>query len=73
MSRFLYPRWQFWTEGQDIGFGIFRRTADGRQKKGEMEEIVKSERVNSHIIPEDGTMTCDTPGTCKYTQMTLTS
>ena len=59
-------RKQFWTEGQDIGFGVFRRTADGRQKKGEMDEILKSERVNSHMIPEDGNRVCDEPGTCEY-------
>ena len=61
----FFRRWQFWTEGQDIGFGVFRRTSDSRQKKGEMEELLKSERVNCHIIPEDGTMTCDAAGTCE--------
>ena len=61
----FFRRWQFWTEGQDIGFGVFRRTSASRQKKGEMEELLKSERVNCHIIPEDGTMTCDAAGTCE--------
>ncbi len=53
------------SEGNDIGFGVFRRTADERQKAGEMVEVVTSERVNSHMVPEDGSIVCDTPGTCK--------
>ena len=57
--------WQYWTEAKDIGFGVYRRTAGARQHKGDMEEIVKSERVNSHIVPEDGRITCDHTGTCK--------
>lgn len=56
-------RWQFWTEGNDIGFGVYKRTADSRQKKAEMEAIVDSARCNSHIIPEDGTCICEKIGT----------
>ena len=55
--------WQFWTDNMDIGFGVFKRTSDERQKAGEMEEIVPSERVNCHIIPENGAITCDKTGT----------
>ena len=66
---FLYlvydvSRWNFWTEGKDIGFGIFRRTSDQRQKAGDMEEVVASKRVNSHMIPEYGDIKCDVTGTC---------
>ncbi len=61
----VFCRWQFMSEGNDIGFGVFRRTADERQKAGEMVEVVTSERVNSHMVPEDGSIVCDTPGTCK--------
>ena len=64
-SCFVFYRWQFWTEGMDIGFGVFLRTADKKQKKDEMEEVVISSRVNSHIIPEDGSLTCEKTGTCK--------
>ena len=49
----------------DIGFGVYRRTADERQKASEMEEVMANERVNCHIIPEDGSVTCDKLGTCK--------
>ncbi len=58
------------SEGNDIGFGVFRRTSDERQKAGEMVEVVTSERVNSHMVPEDGSIVCDTPGTCKLTYLT---
>ncbi|XP_052073554.1 SEC14-like protein 2 [Mytilus californianus] len=56
-------RWQFSTEGFDIGFGIYRRTKDSRQKAGEMEEIFPSQRVNSHLILEDGSIVCSKAGT----------
>lgn len=58
-------RWNFWTEGKDIGFGIFRKTSDQKQKAAEMEEVLESKRVNSHMIPENGSFTCDEPGTCE--------
>ena len=48
---------------------MFKRTADSRQKKTEMAEVVKSERVNSHMVPEEGTAFLETSGTCKYSQM----
>ena len=54
------------TDDNDIGFGVFRRTADAKQKKGEMEEIVETQRVNSHFVPEDGSVICKDPGTCEY-------
>ncbi|XP_077153268.1 SEC14-like protein 2 [Ranitomeya variabilis] len=64
----LFPgcvlRWQFQSDGGDIGFGVFRKTKAGeRQKAGEMLEVVASERYNSHMVPEDGTLTCSEPGT----------
>lgn len=50
-------RWEFKTDGYDIGFGVFRQ--DG----GEKVAVVPVERVNSHMVPEDGSYTCDVPGT----------
>jgi len=55
-------RYQFLSEGNDIGFGIFRRTSDERQKKGDMVEIVKSQRVESHLIPEEGNILLEEAG-----------
>ncbi|KAL8562081.1 hypothetical protein ACOMHN_031852 [Nucella lapillus] len=56
-------RWQFKTDGFDIGLGVFRKTGEGRQKAGEMEVVCATERVNSHLVPEDGSVTCKDPGT----------
>ncbi|PVD31384.1 hypothetical protein C0Q70_06796 [Pomacea canaliculata] len=56
-------RWQFKTDGFDIGFGVFRKTVEGHQKTGDMEVILPSDRVNSHLVPEDGSVTCKQSGT----------
>ncbi|XP_048763283.1 SEC14-like protein 2 isoform X2 [Ostrea edulis] len=55
-------RWQFSTNGYDIGFGVYRRTKDTRQKANEMEEVLPTQRVNSHLVPEDGSFTCTEVG-----------
>uniref|UniRef100_A0AAT9H855 Retinal binding protein n=1 Tax=Ambigolimax valentianus TaxID=1338344 RepID=A0AAT9H855_9EUPU len=52
-------RWEFKTDGFDIGFGV------SRQDGGDMVVVIPVERVNSHIIPEDGSYSCDVAG--KYT------
>lgn len=36
-----------------------------RQKAGEMTEVLPNQRYNAHLVPEDGTLTCSTPGICK--------
>lgn len=58
-------RWQFSSEGYDIGFGVYRRTSEERQKASQMEEVMKTQRVNSHLVPEDGSITCTDVGHCK--------
>ncbi|XP_062571602.1 SEC14-like protein 2 [Saccostrea cucullata] len=55
-------RWQFSTQGFDIGFGVYRRTKEERQKATDMEEVLPSKRVNSHLVPEDGSVTCTDVG-----------
>ena len=62
-------RWQFSTDGYDISFGIYRRTKDSRQKAGNMEEVLPSKRVNSHLILEDGSICCKQLGTCKKSKI----
>ncbi|XP_020035582.1 SEC14-like protein 4 isoform X3 [Castor canadensis] len=62
-SEILVPgcvlRWQFTSNGGDIGFGIFLKTKMGeRQKAGDMTEVLASQRYNAHMVPEDGTLTC---------------
>ncbi|XP_055003184.1 SEC14-like protein 4 [Sorex araneus] len=63
----LFPgcvlRWQFASEGADIGFGIFLKTKMGeRQRAGEMTEVLPSQRYNAHMVPEDGSLTCAEAG-----------
>ena len=60
----LISSWQFSTDA-DVGFGVYLRTADVKQKAKDMEEIVSSSRVNSHMVVEDGRLTCQKTGTCK--------
>ncbi|XP_064612900.1 retinal-binding protein-like isoform X2 [Liolophura sinensis] len=49
-------RWEFKTEEYDISFGVFY------EEDGEQKPVVPTIRVNSHIIPEDGTYTCEKVG-----------
>lgn len=59
-------RWQFYSDGADIGFGIFLKTKMGeRQRAGEMTEVLPSQRYNAHMVPEDGSLTCSEAGVCK--------
>uniref|UniRef100_A0AAQ5Z715 SEC14-like lipid binding 8 n=1 Tax=Amphiprion ocellaris TaxID=80972 RepID=A0AAQ5Z715_AMPOC len=63
----LFPgcvlRWQFASEGADIGFGVFLKAKKGEWKKAaQMEEVVPSQRYNTHLVPEDGSLTCERPG-----------
>lgn len=50
--------WQFWTDGNDIAFGVSRKGSDGK-----LEEVRPSARVNSHMVPEHDSITCTQPGT----------
>ena len=59
-------RWEFKTDGYDLGFGLaIARSA------GKPEVLVPVERVNCHMVPEDGTYTCDEPGLCKCLTLDL--
>ncbi|XP_075960957.1 SEC14-like protein 2 isoform X3 [Anarhichas minor] len=59
----LYTKWQFATESADIGFGVFLKAKRGEWKKAsQMHEVVPSQRYNSHLVPEDGSLTCERPG-----------
>ncbi|KAK3799926.1 hypothetical protein RRG08_003008 [Elysia crispata] len=56
-------RWQFKTDGFDIGFGVYKRTSDKRQKAKDMDTVLELGRVNSHMVPEDGSVQCMHTGT----------
>ncbi|KAM6954514.1 SEC14-like protein 2 [Aplochiton taeniatus] len=56
-------RWQFASEGADIGFGVFLKSKLGEwQKAGEMQEVLSNQRYNAHLVPEDGSLTCSRAG-----------
>nr|XP_054326298.1 putative SEC14-like protein 6 isoform X2 [Pongo pygmaeus] len=62
-NEILFPgcvlRWQFASDGGDIGFGVFLKTKMGeRQRAREMTEVLPSQRYNAHMVPEDGSLTC---------------
>lgn len=51
-------RWEFKTEENDIGFGVHYKGEDETLKV-----LVPVQRVDSHLIPEDGLLECEQPGT----------
>ena len=60
------PRWQFASEGADIGFGVFMKARLGEwQRASQMKEVVPNDRYNAHLVPEEGSLTCRDPGVCK--------
>lgn len=65
---FLFPvRWQFASDGADIGFGVYRRNKEASsQKVADMMQVLPSERYNAHMVPEDSCLTCTEPGVCEY-------
>ena len=52
-------RYEFLTDGNDIRFGITDETGSSTV------DIVPFSRVDSHVVPEDGTVTCERAGTCE--------
>jgi hypothetical protein len=57
---------QFTTEGYDLGFGIYKRTKDKKQHAGKMVAIMHTQRIDSHLVPEDGSVAVKEPGICKF-------
>lgn len=57
-------RWNFWTDNNDICFGVYRQTdaSTKSQKVADMVQVVEPSRVNSHLVPEFGWIECDEPG-----------
>lgn len=49
-----------------MGFGVYLKTKIGeRQRAGDMTEVYPNQRYNSHMVPEDGSLTCATAGICE--------
>lgn len=57
----LCCRWEFMTEDYDISFGIFY----SNDNKSNV-EVVPLKRTNCHMIPDEGHVICQNPGTCEY-------
>uniref|UniRef100_A0A8C6TQ16 SEC14-like lipid binding 7 n=1 Tax=Neogobius melanostomus TaxID=47308 RepID=A0A8C6TQ16_9GOBI len=56
-------RWQFASDGADIGFGVYKQTTKGKsQKETEMQQVLPVQRYNAHLVPEDSCLTCAEPG-----------
>lgn len=55
-------RWEFQTENYDIAFGVFYIADRSPGKAGSMQEVVAMQRVNCHLVPEDGMFVCSNPG-----------
>ena len=65
----------FASEGNPIKYGVYRAGSGVRQEGpagkdsqlGTLEEVTALQEVDSHVVPEDGTVICQVPDTCKYT------
>ncbi|ELU07678.1 hypothetical protein CAPTEDRAFT_168514 [Capitella teleta] len=56
-------KWNFATDGMDITFGIRHNPISNKTNDmDKMETLVRPERINSHIVPEYGSITCDKSG-----------
>ena len=55
----LTIRWEFMTEGGDIKFRVYRKNSKV------INDVVPISQVESHLITEEGEITCDEPGQCE--------
>lgn len=56
--------WVFETPTKDIAVGLYFKKSDNSEK--DMEELLQTERVFCHLVPESGAYICEKPGTCKH-------
>ena len=65
MYRLLFSlcdsRYEFQTNNHDLAFGIKRIVEDGTKV-----EVLTKQRYNCHMVSEDGEISLQEPGTCKY-------
>merc|ERR1712136_731010 len=50
-------KWQFFSEGGDIGFRVFFKSEEDKV------ELFPKERIECHLIMEEGSVPCERPGT----------
>jgi len=62
-------KWEFKTEDNDIGFSIYRQRTieelEGPNSGDDEEIIVPPQRVNCHLVPEDGFVIVNKVGKCE--------
>lgn len=54
-------RWEFMTEDGDIGFSAYYV-----ERNGEKVDLMSSERIQSHLMMEEGELLCVRPVLCKF-------
>lgn len=54
--------WTFETPTKDISVGFYLKKSDNSDDEN-LEELIPTERVFCHLVPESGTFMCETPGT----------
>jgi hypothetical protein len=59
---FVDLRWEFMTEEGDIGFRLYYVKSRGGKKF----DVVNMERVESHLVMEEGEIVCTRPVLCKF-------
>lgn len=55
---FVSSSWEFLSEGGDISYRVYCKNADG------IVEFAPSDRIDSHLMIEEGQITCSMPGKC---------
>ena len=58
----MLTRWEFISTGGDIGFRVYYHR-DGHQEN-DILDLVSSDRIQAHLITEEGQIICDTAGKC---------
>ena len=53
-----------------MGFGVYKRTKDEKQHAAKMINVVPTQRVDSHLVPEDGSVAVKEAGICMYLSVT---
>ncbi len=57
----INSRYTFKTYDNDIGFGVTRNDSSSKKPIS----VLENKRYNSHMVPEDGEVILEQPGTCK--------
>lgn len=62
-------KWEFKTENNDIGFTVYRQRTieelEGPNSGDDEDVVVPQQRVNCHLVPEDGFVVVEKTGKCK--------